>query len=262
MRGLEEQLNTDERFRNWEKNQRRGRVWAGLLIIFAAGLYFLKEAGYLIPSWIFTWPVLLIAIGVVSGIKHQFRNSIWIILILIGAIFLAGDLITAFSFYKYRIPLILLLIGLVLIFKPKHRHHHHFAKYHYRHHARWNMCSDSTMNDSNDDFVSLNNLFAGTKKNIISKDFKGGDISNTFGGCELNLMQADMEKEAVITIHQHFGGTKLIVPANWIVKSDIACIFAGVEDERPVINGGDASKTKTLLLKGQVVMGGVEIVSY
>ncbi|MCE3228555.1 MAG: hypothetical protein K0S32_3106 [Bacteroidetes bacterium] len=261
MTTLEEQFQNDERFKNWEQNQRRGRICAGIVVIIAAALFFLKELGYLIPQWIFTWPTLLIVIGIISGIKHQFKRSFWIVLIIIGGVFLTGDMVQGFDVYKFRIPIILLAVGLLLIFKPKNRYKH-YAKYKFKHRRHWNVGADESMNNSSDDFVLMDNVFAGSKKNVISKDFKGGEINNTFGGCELNLMQADVTNEAVITVHQHFGGIKLVVPANWVVKSDVVCVFAGVEDERPKVNLTDVHQVKTLILQGRVFMGGIEIVSY
>lgn len=263
MTTIEDQLKNDDNFKNWEKNQRRSRICAGILVLGAAVLFFLKEAGYFIPSWVFTWPVLLIAIGIISGIKHKFRHAAWFILITIGGIFLLDDIVPDLSIQKYKIPLILLMIGLILIFKPKNRYKP-YAKYqcrnHYHHH-KWNIGADNTMNETNEEVIMINNVFAGTKKSIISKNFKGGDIRNVFGGCEINMMQADITSEAIINITQHFGGIKLVVPANWVVKSDVSCVLAGIEDHRQPVTPSSA-ESKSLLLKGQVVMGGIEIVSY
>ncbi|MCE3260432.1 MAG: hypothetical protein K0S12_2073, partial [Bacteroidetes bacterium] len=122
MTNLDEELQNDERFRNWETNQRRGRICAGVVVLIAAMLFFVKELGYFVPAWVFTWPVLLIVIGIVSGIKHQFKRSFWLVLIIIGGVFLAGDLIHDFDVHRFRIPIILLAVGLVLIFKPKNRY--------------------------------------------------------------------------------------------------------------------------------------------
>lgn len=260
MTTLEEQFQDDDRFKNWAENQRRGRIFAGFAIIIAAALFFLKELGYYIPEWVFTWPTLLIVIGLISGVKHQFRHPAWIILLTIGGIFLAGDLISGFSFDRFKIPIILLVVGLVLVFKPRNRYRH-YARYKFRHH-QWNVGANQCGYNSSDDFVLLNNVFAGVKKNVISKDFKGAEINNTFGGCELNLMQADIVNEAVITMHQTFGSVKLIIPSNWVIKSDVVCVFGGIEDERPPVNVVGAPNGKTLVLRGRIVMGAVEIVSY
>src|SRR5947207_3317112 len=107
---MKEEIIEDEGFKNWEQNQRNGRICAGLLVISASVLFFLKEAGYFIPSWIFTWPVLLIAMGIISGVKHRFKKFGWVVFITVGSIFLLGDLMPDLSFDKYKIPLILLII--------------------------------------------------------------------------------------------------------------------------------------------------------
>ncbi len=266
MTTLEDQFKNDDNFNKWVKNQRRGRIITGLFVLGAAGLYFMRETGILIPHWVFSWPMLLIAVGVISGIKHQFKNAKWLILIAIGGIFLTGDIFPNLSVERYEVPLALLVIGLVLIFKPKNKHHH-FSKYKYSKHGfkrgeTWNIGANDASANSSDDYILINNVFGGTKRNIISKDFKGGEIKNTFGGCEINLMQAQITNEAVLTINQQFGGCEIIVPSNWVIKSDLVCIFGGVEDERAPMNAATMANAKTLVLRGNVLFGGVEVISY
>ena len=84
---------------------------------------------------------------------------------------------------------------------------------------------------------------------------------NIFGGTELDLSRADINGEAIIEMTTIFGGTKLVVPSNWTVKSDAAVIFGGVEDKRamPAVN---EVTNKTLTLKGTVIFGGIDIKSY
>jgi predicted membrane protein len=73
---------------------------------------------------------------------------------------------------------------------------------------------------------------AGLTKASFSKSFRGGDITNIFGGTELDFTQADINGRVVIDITQVFGGTKIIVPSNWQVVVDMSAIFAGVDDKR------------------------------
>ena len=52
------------------KKRGHGRLWTGLLLLVIGGLLLLKTANILIfPSWFFTTPVLLIAIGLFFWIK-------------------------------------------------------------------------------------------------------------------------------------------------------------------------------------------------
>ena len=114
---------------------------------------------------------------------------------------------------------------------------------------------------SSDDYVDTTSIFGGCKKNILTKDFKGGDVVNVFGGTELNLSQSDINGTAVLELTTIFGGTKLIVPSHWSVKSEAVTIFGGIEDKRQVSPSLDRPE-KILLLKGTVIFGGIDIKSF
>ena len=118
---------------------------------------------------------------------------------------------------------------------------------------------EETWND--EDFVDSTAIFGGAKKNIISKNFKGGDLVNIFGGTDLDLTQADFTGTAVIELTTIFGGTKLIIPTNWAIQSDAVIIFGGLEDKRKMPSVAE-NPDKTLVLKGTVIFGGIDIKSY
>jgi predicted membrane protein len=120
----------------------------------------------------------------------------------------------------------------------------------------------SKTRDHKEDFVDSTSIFGGAKKNIISKNFQGGDLVNIFGGTELDLTRADFNGTATIELTTIFGGTKLIVPSNWTIKSDAVTLFGGMEDKRNVQNLPENSPEKTLLLRGTVIFGGIEIKSF
>ena len=96
---------------------------------------------------------------------------------------------------------------------------------------------------------------------LFSKNFQGGDLINIFGGSELDLIQADFNGTATIDLITIFGGTKLLVPSNWNVKSEAVTIFGGMDDKRKMQVTQEASG-KTLLIRGTVIFGGIEIKSY
>ena len=84
---------------------------------------------------------------------------------------------------------------------------------------------------------------------------------NIFGGTELDLSQADFTGTAAIDLTTIFGGTKLLVPSNWSVKSEAVTIFGGIEDKRRMQSVTEAPQ-KTLLLRGTVIFGGIDIKSF
>jgi hypothetical protein len=112
-----------------------------------------------------------------------------------------------------------------------------------------------------DDYLEAISIFGGVKKTILSKNFKGGEIVNVFGGAELDFTQANINGQVIIDITQIFGGTKIIVPAHWQVVSDLAAVFASVDDKR-IRTAAPADSDKILVLKGTSVFAGVDIRSY
>jgi len=83
-----------------------------------------------------------------------------------------------------------------------------------------------------------------------------------FGGAELDFTQADIQGRVVIDITQIFGGTKIIVPSNWQVVSDLAAVFASVDDKRIKRTMSNIDGDKILVLKGVSIFAGVDVRSY
>jgi predicted membrane protein len=66
-------------------------------------------------------------------------------------------------------------------------------------------------------------------KKIVSKNFQGGDdLVTMMGGTEIDLSQADFTGMIRLDITQIMGGTKIIVPPHWEVRSEVTAIFAGL----------------------------------
>lgn len=258
--------NDMERYRHIKSS----RIWSGLLFVIAGLLLLGYKMGAPIPGWIFTWPVLLIAIGLLVGAKSKFHNPGSFIMILIGGIFLIDQQIPDINFHNYIVPIILIGVGLLFILRP--RPHRYYRKYH-----RWDRTdpysdtekkniqtddiSSTTTNSSNEEYIDIVAVFGGVKRNIQSKNFKGGEIISFMGGAEINLMQADIQHPIELEINNVFGGTKLIIPANWDVKSEISAVFGGVDDKRN-FNNSVPDTNKRIVLKGSCVFGGIEFTNY
>jgi len=78
----------------------------------------------------------------------------------------------------------------------------------------------------------------------------------------LDLTQADITDKVVIRIEEVFGGTKLIVPPDWVVQNEIDGVFHGVEDKRNYNRSATVNSNKILILRGTCVFAGIEIRSY
>ncbi len=248
------------------RGAKNSRIWSGFILVTAGLLLLAYKMGAPIPGWIFTWPVLLIAIGLLTGIKSKFHNPGAFIMILIGSIFLVDQSMPGIDFHNYIIPTILIAIGLLFILRPKNsscgrrrRHWNNDAK---PDDATNNFKPASDFSEGDHaEYIDVHAVFGGIKKNIQSKNFKGGEITSFMGGSEINFMHADIQHPVTLEINNVFGGTKLIIPPNWDVKNEISAVFGGVEDKRS-FNNSTPDFNKKILLKGACVFGGIEITNY
>lgn len=113
-----------------------------------------------------------------------------------------------------------------------------------------------------EDYLDSVSIFGGVEKNIVSKDFKGGEVTTFFGGSSINMSQADIKDKAVLELTQVFGGAQLIIPSNWKLSSEVVSVFGGIEDKRAYHKDQGTEPVKTLILRGTSVFGGIEIKSY
>ncbi len=256
----------DEAIAGYEyRGDRSSHIWTGIFILLIGVVALLRTSLPDFPDWMFSWQTLLIALGLFIGLRHRFKGVAWFILIIIGGIFLLNEIYPELTFRRYLWPVALIAVGFFFILRPRGRHRWRgndtlnkdgfFVK------GEFKIDSCEQEQFTQDDYVDATSIFGGTKKNILSKKFKGGDIVNVFGGTELNLTQADINGVAVLELTTIFGGTKLVVPANWSVKSEAVTIFGGIEDKRHMPAATDTPE-KTLVLKGTVIFGGIDIKSF
>jgi len=202
-----------------------------------------------IRHYIFSWKTLLIGIGVVILATKE-RAIAGYVLIGLGIIFWLPSLVNySISLGQVFWPAILIGIGVLIITRRRHGHvaHKSFDK----------------KNDSLSDYIDDVSVLGGGTKIIQSQNFKGGDITAIFGGSEFSFKEAALSPDGcTIDVFTMFGGSKLIIPDNWVVKSDMFSIFGGFNDKR-MIKPDEPTEQKTVLyLKGAVIFGGMEIKSF
>lgn len=257
--------NKENMWQQWEAEHKRGKVIGGIFVVIAGALFLGRELGAEIPYWVFSWKTLLIAIGLFVGLKHRFRRWGWIIPVIVGGTFLMVDLFPTLTIKPLLWPVLIILIGLIMIFKPRRRYSH-------RKWRRWEKqyqsgdykyCDGHSYKEttSDSDRLDFSVVFGNIKRNIISKDFKGGEMSIVMGGGELNLSQADINGVVNLEVNAVLGGARLVVPADWMIKSELSSVMGSVDDKRQINTGISHDPNKVLRLEGNVVMGGIEIIS-
>lgn len=238
---------------------RSGRIFAGLVIVLIGAALLIRRMDLLdLPYWLFSWKTLLIAIGLFIGAKSSFRNIGWIFPFLVGSFFLLEDLYPEWSVKTYFWPLMIIVAGFWIMAGPSRRR----FRSRERHKQENTAYTSVSGTDIREDFVDSVSVFGGIKKNILSKDFKGGDIVTIFGGAEYNLSHAEFSGDVTLEVVQLFGGTRLIVPPHWEVKSEMVAVFGSVEDKRPFPPENRTEPGKRLILKGVSIFGGIDLKSY
>jgi predicted membrane protein len=260
----------------------KNKVLAGVILLAVGGILLIKQFNFFFfPHWMFSWPMWLIVWGLYSGAKHHFRKPIWFILVILGIGFLLDDAFPNFDVSDVMWPILLIAFGLWIIMRrrnepvipnsdywdKKYKANPFSAEKPLAHFDTTGAEAGATEPigsmppPSEDDYLNATAFFGGVNKTILSKNFMGGDITNVFGGTELDFTQADIHGRVVIDITQLFGGTKIIVPSNWHVIPDLAAVFAGVDDKR--IKHAQLNTTdKVLVLKGVSLFAGINIRSY
>lgn len=243
-----------DNFRQYREQRHKHRVFIGVAIAITGIILLLTSMG-LLPciSLEFSWPVILIVIGALIGFKNGFRSNAWWILVVIGIANLTPQfMIMGRPSTRFAWPAAVIVAGLAIAFRP-----------------RRDVCypgrgaMHNTTNINPDSNLNIDVTFGGRKEIVTSKDFRGGTVSVTFAGCEINLAQADItEPTVVLDCRVSFGGVEIVIPSHWELQNEINPSFGSVEDERTIQTATTAETKKILILRGACSFGSIEIKSY
>ncbi|HPT15298.1 MAG TPA: DUF5668 domain-containing protein [Bacteroidales bacterium] len=243
------QYNYDDKSRRHNRDMFRPKsLIFGLLVITAGLLLMAKNTGFLTPEVshiVFSWEMLLIAIGLVNLFSHRSIIS-GLILILIGGFFLLVDFYNLpFNFWNLLWPVLIILVGLSMIFG--------FSRA-----CRYQNSKNS--GTSSENFFEDIAVFGGGERKVVSNSFEGAKMVAVFGGSKIDLTRCTLAPgQPVIELVAVFGGSTLIIPADWNVKIEVFNIFGGYADKRMP---SQVDPSKTLVIKGVTIFGGGEIKSY
>ena len=250
-------METNENYRYERRPWRRerhhltnNRSVIGVILVIV-GLFLVIRNTDFFPNYIdniiFSWPMLLVTIGLVLTIGSSGSKISGIIIMAVGAFFLIPRIFSeTFQVYNLFWPAIFIIIGVIFIFTKR---------------RGWN--SESTASASGDDYIDYVNIFSGGERQIVSENFKGGKVTAIFGGSEIDLTKAKLASgRSELELACIFGGTTIIVPDDWFVTIEVTAVLGGFGDSRKLTPGRIVDPTKQLVIKGAVVFGGGEIKSY
>lgn len=272
-----------------------GNIAFGFIILGIGVILLLRKMGIFIPDWVTTWPMILIAIGTFSIVKHEFKSFFGFVMLFLGAYFLLrNEFDFDFGLGQYIWPLGLIALGIYLIlqkqrenkvldevrfdWEKKRKENTSYSKS-YAEDAK--IVDESTGSSSFAqgaqsstgsgftrttgtafaDRLNIDAIFSGVNRKLMTKDFQGGKITAAFGGVDLDLTTVDFTGVITIQVDIIFGGVKMIVPPHWDIRTEVTNIAAGIEDKRYFREGG-VDPNKVVVLKGTILFGGLEIKSF
>ena len=241
--------NENHPFRDDHGHMKSNRPIIGVVLVLV-GLFLVMRNTGIFPDFIdhviFSWPMLLVAIGLVMTLGKDEKTS-GVIVMAVGGFFLIPTIFRE-TFHAYNMfwPSIFIIIGVIFIASK-----------------RKGFNSVTSKGIIGDDYVDYVNVFSGGERQIVSENFRGGRISAVFGGMELDLTKAKMAPgRNELEIACVFGGATIIVPDDWYVTIDVTPILGGFSDSRKLSPGRSTEMSKQLVIKGAVVFGGGEVKSY
>jgi predicted membrane protein len=228
---------------------KNNRAIIGVVLVLV-GLFLVMRNTGIFPDFIdhviFSWPMLLVAIGLVMTLGGAEKTA-GVIVMAVGAFFLIPTIFRE-TFHAYNMfwPSIFIIIGVIFIVSKR---------------KGWNSVTSKGI--IGDDYVDYVNVFSGGERQIVSENFRGGRISAVFGGMELDLTKAKLAPgRNELEIACVFGGATIIVPDEWFVTIEVTPVLGGFSDSRKLSPGRTIEMSKQLVIKGAVVFGGGEVKSY
>jgi len=216
------------------------------------------------------WGIVLVVVGVLLGLKsldivdiNIFFDGWWtlfiivpsfirlftdddktgsILFLIVGILLLlaAQDLISYKMFGKLIFPLIIIMIGLSLLFKNM------FNKTINRKIEKLNSTKESK--------EEYSAIFSGQDINLDKVEFNGTTVNAIFGGAKLDLRNAIIKDDVVITGKAIFGGIDIYTPDDVNVQIKSNSVFGGVDNKNK-----NSDKKHTIYIDATCVFGGIDV---
>lgn len=221
-----------------------GRVVFGLVVIGLGVLFTLDNLGLVdsgdVLRW---WPLLLVGYGAMQllGLWTRPRVIPGLLFVGVGLMLLLNTVGLLRQDLWDLWPLVLVAVGFSMVSGAMAR-------------ARGLVAAAPAEGDQS---ISAFALMSGTDRKVVSKQFRGGDVTAIMGGHEIDLRGVELaDGSATLDLLVWWGGVDLRVPQDWSVICDGLVVMGAIEDNTKPSGG---PPTGRLVLQGLVVMGGVEV---
>ena len=234
-------MNTDVNTADTNPRRDRGPMIGGIVFIAVGTLLLLEKLGYLPNGFALRfWPMIFIVVGLVK-ITCSGGRATGAVLVAVGVILQLNEVGLLHVNVWDMWPLLLIIAGGAMLWQT--------------------MVKEKPAVSDGPRFDSLY-VFGGGERQVNTRNFTGGRLFAVFGGYKVDFRHAEIEGDrAVLEASAVFGGGEIIVPEHWQVSLRGAGIFGAYEDKTRHFQPDPSKPTKTLIIKGVAMFGGIEVKS-
>lgn len=237
-----------------EPSRVTGRTVAGVILVLLGILFTLDNFGLVEAGDVFRyWPLLFVAAGGAKLVRARLPEQRFagVLLAAFGVVLLLQNLDLVRFHFRDVWPFFLVFGGAFLVWRSIRSR---------------DLALDSSSGSSgppNPTGSVLNEfaLMGGGERVIRDPDFRGGEVTAIMGGFDIDLRQAGIAGDsAEITIFALWGGVDLKVPEEWnVVLRGMPILGAFSNSARGGGPPASGAPRKTLVVRGTVIMGGLEV---
>jgi predicted membrane protein len=225
-------------------NRASSQVVLGLLVVGMGVLFLLDNLDILnVRHAIGFWPLVFLVAGCAALFGNGPRSGNYLggVLVAIGILMIVGRMGFFTISWGTLWPLVMIALGGLVL---------------YRSLGPGRVAREGVVaGASPDNVVDIVAVLGGFERRVSAQDFRGGEITAVLGGCELDLREASIVKDAVLNVCAILGGINIKVPHDWTVVLNGTPVMGGFAEKtaRPPDAG------KRLVITGYAIMGGVEV---
>ncbi len=185
------------------------------------------------------WPFALVVFGVASLFNDRPGSHFWGLVMIVAGLWIYAaqrDWIHV-PFWAVFGPTVLVLLGGTVVWRA--------------------MSAPPKPDTQPSSYINTFAVMSGSEHKP-AMPFQGANIGAVMGGVKLDLTGAEMQGDtATIDVFAVMGGIEIFAPRDWDVTSKVVAFMgASIDKRRPA---PQPTARKTLIVRGFVLMGGVEI---
>ena len=219
------------------------RAFFGVTIVALGGVLLLRNLEIIkFDSWNVFWGTVWAAGLVLAGLvtivsSRKLLTRAWGLLLMAAGVSIGLNAygVIDVSIWKLFWPVVLIAVGLIMVFSIGSANRKR---------------AEESSTDDNEKVA----IFYGEQSRVRG-DYTGGSATAIFGGVDLDLRQANIKDGAIIDVFTFCGGININLPDDVIVKNEVRGVLGGSDDKTM----SKPSAKKTIYLRGECVLGGLEI---